>query len=183
MSKLNKLLGLEALKPNASDNVHNQTTTSMVLTIIFNTDHTREHFWCSVCCSQISPKITRIAFWNWLGGRQISNQVIKDKCRQYDTLQSTNIPDASLWSSRTKTSSKFGSQAHGTGWEQNRWPRKWTWTVSEESTSLSFRCSRNARPPLTWRNRCLRVGSMFAKNNIKVLSLTDCPLHDSDFVG
>jgi len=41
---LNKLLGLEALKPNASDNVHNQTTTSMVLTIIFNTDHTREHF-------------------------------------------------------------------------------------------------------------------------------------------
>lgn len=86
-----------------------------------------------------------------------------------------HAPDASLWSSRTKTSLKFGSQAQGTGWEQNRWPRKWTWTVSKESTSLSLRCSRNARPPLICRNRCLRDGSMFAENKTKVASLLKLP--------
>ena len=96
------------------------------------------------------------------------------KLRQYNTPQ-WKVPDVSLWSSRTKASLKLGSQAHGTGWEWNRWPRKWMWTVSEESTSLSFRCSRNARPPLTCRNRCLRVGSMFAENKIKVLSHLERP--------
>lgn len=95
-----------------------------------------------------------------------------NKLRKRIKTAHSHVPVPSPWISKRKPSFRSGSQEQGTGFERNLWLRKCRKSVNVEHTwpgkgSGSWRCSRKAFPPSTWRYRYRLDGSMLAEREWK----------------